>query len=422
MANGKSGKIRTRTLPSGRVVYYAQYYELDGSRVMRATKARNEQAAYKWLGAVEARIAAGKVGDPKRPKKKPRKSGPALTVDALCLTFYSTYEGDLSSAKDYRRAAKSVLTKHVLPTLGKRLAVDVTRRDIIELVDGMQEAGKSAPTISKVVRQLHRVFNWAVDRELIPAAQNPCSRVPKPRCREATDHYTVDEVTRLLTWAVRHDRRMHALIALAFYVGLRKGELAALDWADYDVAGARIVVSKSWKRTARKSGKPVTVNVNPHLAAILAGWKSHTGATSGPMFSDPTTDTGQLPTFDLWGIDEAIKAVNAEAIAAGSKATAVRRFAHPWHAFRHSHGTFLASQGANLGVIRDALGQSTLQMASRYTHISAQQVAEHVAKLPALGPLPPEPQESNVVDISSAMYTGVDTDSKACDTANAEIG
>ena len=48
---------------------------------------------------------------------------------------------------------------------------------------------------------------------------------------------------------------------------------------------------------------------------------------------------------------------------------------------------YLANRGAGLETIRLALGQATLQMAQNYTHLAAERVREHVANLPALGPI-----------------------------------
>lgn len=190
------------------------------------------------------------------------------------------------------------------------------------------------------------------------------------------------------------------MIAFAFYTGCRKGEIAALRWSDLDWNGGRVLVERSWKRTARKSGESVTVNLNPHLRAILQAHQKRTrGEGEALVFPDPETGkmrrkhNGGKEPRNLWGID---------AVIAGAK---VRRFRYPWHSFRHSHGTALALAGANLNAIQAALGQSTLEMASRYTHAAAEIARQHVAKLPALGPTEP----STVTSIHSARAK-VDTD------------
>jgi hypothetical protein len=73
----------------------------------------------------------------------------------------------------------------------------------------------------------------------------------------------------------------------------------------------------------------------------------------------------------------------------------VRKLKAPWHAFRHSHATALAAKGATPGEIQQALGQSSIEMAMRYTEIAAKAVAKRVASLPALGPVAP----SNVIPL-----------------------
>ena len=50
---------------------------------------------------------------------------------------------------------------------------------------------------------------------------------------------------------------------------------------DCDLANGRIIVSRSWGYDARKSGDPVTVQVHPHLDAILRLGREYLAADGG---------------------------------------------------------------------------------------------------------------------------------------------
>jgi integrase len=376
------GDIIKRTLKDGTIALYGRFVDHEGKRVARATGAKTEEAAQKWLERAEMRAEAGLPVEANSTRKRRKRvavvAAPApvqvMTVRQLCEKFKAEYQGDVADIKHYRRQAWSVLKCHALPTLGALDAALVKRSDIMRLTDSLKNGKKSAFIISRVLRQLSRVFNWAIERELL--VNNPVRGVKKPKTQGSTKHYTDDEMAKLLAWAAEHAPGLHTLIAFAFYTGCRKGEIAALRWSDIDWQGLRIVIQRSWKKNARKSGQPVVVNMHPHLAAILTAHQQRS-AGEGEALVFPADNGRMRSKFDLWGLDDAIAA------------TKVRRFRYPWHAFRHTHATNLAIGGAGLTAIRDALGQATLHMAANYTHLAAEHVREHVDKLPTIGPTSP---------------------------------
>lgn len=63
-------------------------------------------------------------------------------------------------------ANKRVLDRHVIPRLGKTPIRDVRRADVHELLDELVAANKVG-TAREVRKHLSRLFNWAVDRELL---------------------------------------------------------------------------------------------------------------------------------------------------------------------------------------------------------------------------------------------------------------
>lgn len=71
--------------------------------------------------------------------------------------------------------------------------------------------------------------------------------------------------------------RDYALIALMYNAGLRRSEIVALDWADFDAQGA-ITVQQSESHAAR------TVYLGAAVAQALESWQQASAATSGPIF------------------------------------------------------------------------------------------------------------------------------------------
>ena len=52
-----------------------------------------------------------------------------------------------------------------------------------------------------------------------------------------------------------------------------------------------------------------------------------------------------------------------------------------WHDLRHSAASYLAQQGVDLRMIAGILGQKTLQMAMRYSHLNVESMRPVMEKM-----------------------------------------
>src|SRR5262249_25423560 len=143
--------------------------------------------------------------------------------------------------------------------------------------------------VQKALVAASRLFGWALDDLELWEDANPCARVKKPPTESSTDFYTSEEAARILATAGEKFPALLPLVATAYHTGMRKGEIAALQWGDVDLEGGRIVVTRSWKHAARKSGKPVTVWIHPYLGEVLrAHYKAQAPtAREQLVFPDP---------------------------------------------------------------------------------------------------------------------------------------
>lgn len=393
-----TAQIKRHVGRGGAVHFYARYREPDGTRRHVKVSSTSLEEARKNLRTIMARVDAGKVGRAVHTAEEKAKA--RTTVRELAEMFCGYVEGaDGKPAETawktghggatrnptkYRRQAWSVFKCHVLPVVGDRSAAELKPADVVRLRDGLQGAKKHARTVLRSLAHLSLLFSWAIENGHVEVA-NPCADVKKPTPKSRSEFYSSDEVARIMTKAAEHAPDLHPMIALAFYSGARKGELAALQVGDCDLEGGRIVITRSWEHDARKSGEAVTVQVHPHLAAILAPLLS--GRKPGELvFPDKR---GQMRDRYAkrnrnWGLDKVLKLAE------------VKKPRRPWHSFRHAHGTALAASGAGLAEIQEALGQSSLEMARRYTRVAAEKVRERIFALPTVGPVAP----TNVVSMT----------------------
>jgi site-specific recombinase XerC len=74
--------------------------------------------------------------------------------------------------------------------LARRLLRDITPRDVIDLLDGIVEAGKPIAA-NRTLAVVRKLCNWAVARDLIPAS--PCAGVKPPSPEQARDRVLTDD-------------------------------------------------------------------------------------------------------------------------------------------------------------------------------------------------------------------------------------
>jgi integrase len=125
------------------------------------------------------------------------------------------------------RAVQRVLELHVLPSLGNRPIGDIRRADIHELLDDIVAKGRVG-TAREVRKHLHRLFNWALDREIVAA--NPVHGIQRPELaqnREAGRSLTDDELRAI--WNATGDMGypFGAMYRMLLLTGQRRN-----DWAN----------------------------------------------------------------------------------------------------------------------------------------------------------------------------------------------
>ena len=125
-------------------------------------------------------------------------------------------------------------TRHVFPAIGARALEEVTKADLLALLDAQKSAGKMR-TANVLLAELKQMLDFALDRELI--TRNPLATVKKNKVGGPSverDRALSDEEIRLLAPAIS-GARMHPRNATAIWLtlatGVRVGELMGAVWA-----------------------------------------------------------------------------------------------------------------------------------------------------------------------------------------------
>lgn len=89
-----------------------------------------------------------------------------------------------------RREVQRIVNRELIPAWGQRPVPEITRRDILDLIDGIADRG-SPIMARRVLAYVHRLFKWAVGRGIIDT--NPATDLPKPGSETKRDRVLSDD-------------------------------------------------------------------------------------------------------------------------------------------------------------------------------------------------------------------------------------
>ena len=175
------------------------------------------------------------------------------------------------------------LRKDVLPVWGKRKAKDITRRDVITLLDAIAERG-SPIQANRTLAVIRKMFNFAISRDIVDAT--PVAMVKAPAKENQRDRVlSADEIRTL--WTGLDASPMSGGVKLALKLQLataqRKGEIAGAALSEFDDDVWTIPANRS------KNGQSHRVPLSP-LAQDLIKQACAVNGDSPWLFPAPSCD------------------------------------------------------------------------------------------------------------------------------------
>jgi integrase len=145
----------------------------------------------------------------------------------------------------------STITRlHIKPMLGSVPLHKLTPQHISRLLHDKSTAGLSPQTVSNIKTVLRSALGQALKWSLV--SRNSAALVDAPRIiRKQVVPFDAEQAGRLLEAA--KGSRYEAVYELALMLGMRRGELLGLRWADVDLDGRTLRVSQSLQRLATGS-------------------------------------------------------------------------------------------------------------------------------------------------------------------------
>lgn len=300
------------------------------------------------------------------------------TVNALIDIYVQDYV-----LRNLKRNSQISTMSHfdnwVRPFIGKRKVSSIKKYDIKQIINLMDDQGKSAKTIRNIYSDIKQLFRFAVeDLELITSS--PCRDIPLPKLKKKESKSYKKEHVPIILSALdssrAEDQALKVFVLLALFGGFRKGEILGFDWDDVNIKDCTLKVRQTRYRDS-KEGEGIFLDTPK---------------------SEKSERTVSLPAFIFDEIKKLELQQKIDKLKFGqyyADSPALLRMAngsalnpskpYKWfyalciknnlptygiHALRHTHASLLQSIGANYVDVSQRLGHSEVSTTLRiYTHL-----------------------------------------------------
>ena len=270
MESGRTG-LGMRVTPTG-VKTWTFRYRFDGNQ------RRMVFGTYPAMGVAKAHMALAEARETLRAGTDPG----AVVAEARSVERNAETVADLVAEYIERHAKPNMkpataaedermLNRDVIPHLGRRKAKDITRRDLIVILDGIEDRG--APVArNRVAGVLSRMFRFAIDRGIVDAS--PAFGIRHLDEGRGRDRFLSPDEIRSL-WigidGMGSSPPMRVAIKFALATGQRRAEVAGTERSDIDDAEAvwRLPV------VTTKNGRENIIPLPPFIISLVAEADRH---------------------------------------------------------------------------------------------------------------------------------------------------
>ncbi|MCH3994924.1 MAG: site-specific integrase [Prevotella sp.] len=213
-------------------------------------------------------------------------------------------------------------------------------------------------------QRFKRLINYAVEQKVIK--ESPCRGIKVVSTDDilSKDILSREELQRL--FATHYDKESKTIrraFALTCFTGIRHCDLRRLTYGNIDYSN-KLMTFRQSKVEHDSSVSGVTIPLNDTLLAII-GKKPKGAKDSDLIFKMPTIQSSEK-ALKCWvakaGIDKHIT----------------------WHCGRHSFATNMLSNGANIKVVSELLGHSSLKFTQKYVRALDSQKKAAIDSLPQI--------------------------------------
>jgi integrase len=353
----------------GKEVWYIRVF-VDGKQkgfTYHGSRKQAEKAAHELEGAKER-------GETITPSK--------MKVEDYLKEWLETYQRpEVTKTTIYEDTIR--LNAHVFPLIGQKRMNVLSAMDCQKVINRLAvEQGKKRTAVM-TYNLMKKAFRKAVELGLL--VKNPMDNVTKPKDRaEQRPFLTVEQAVTFLEYAQHNS--YYPLLAFLILTGTRPEEAFGLKWADVDFDDGSLAIVRSMKRipgggweyselkttTSRRN-----LDLPDDLVTIL---RNHRRAQSQArlILGSEWHDNGLVFTNQVGNpVNIAKVRKHLAKVLDMAELPKIRLYD-----LRHTHGSMLMSEGADIKSISDRLGHANTSMTvNRYLHATPSRTKASVNRL-----------------------------------------
>lgn len=274
---------------------------------------------------------------------------------------------------------KQPLLGFVRENLGSVYITELNSLQYERYLKKITDTDLSAVTKNKYIRIVKSLINFAFRRYGI--TNTVVNRYPALKEKDALgiDYFTLEEFNQFIS-AV-DDRIFSALFSILFYCGLRIGEANALTWDDIDFEKNTISVNKSMMTKIILNGSYLVQPPKTKSSTRIIPMPVQVQKALNPIRH--LTNRNKLLNRFIFALPETTITKRKNKYCDIANVKRIRL-----HDFRHSCASLLINHGANITLVSQYLGHSTISMTlDIYSHFYKSKMDELIDSLDGLGTL-----------------------------------
>ena len=268
--------------------------------------------------------------------------------------------------KESTRAMKeNVIEKHIIPYFANRQICEITSTDVIKwqnvLLKSINPRTKSTYSksyLKTVHNQLNAILNYACKYYKLNV--NPASVAGNIGSEEdiEMDFWTLDEYRKFSEEMMKEPKAYYAF-QLLYWLGIREGELLALNKADFDLENKLLSISKTYQVV---KGKELITSPKTH--------KSNRKIVIPDFLCEEIKEYFEMIPY-VKGDERIFAAISKsylyKHIKKGAERSGIKRIRV--HDLRHSHVSLLINIGYSAVAIASRMGHESIHVTYRYAHL-----------------------------------------------------
>ncbi len=355
-------------------VYKTGKKDKDGRSQYRVTYNYTDAAGnYKQVSKLVYGSAEAKQAEAKLKARSTSEPAQSFTIKDLYNTYIDTKQNEVRETSLVK--TKGNIERYVLPTLSNAKLSKLTVRVLQEWKNQISKLPLKTISKKNIYKEFTAMLNFAVKMEYIRS--NPLSKIGnfkdvydfnKPE--EKIQYYTAEEYKKFISefeLVTPTDWAFYTFFSIAFYTGMRKGEINALRWCDID--GQILSVNRSVAQKIKGRQNVFTppknassqrkLQIPKPLIDILKQQKKIQQEDYKNWNEQLLVCGGEIPLRDSSIFNKNVEISEK----AGIKTIRI-------HDFRHTHATLLINEGINVQEIARRLGHSDATITLKvYAHL-----------------------------------------------------